>query len=74
MIFKNILFRRRENQEQATFKMDTQRVDIQHGGKKQKQASILPSLCKAFGPTFLFGALLKLFQDVLTFVNPQILK
>lgn len=39
-----------------------------------KQASILPALCKAFGPTFLFGSLLKLSQDILTFVSPQILR
>lgn len=37
-------------------------------------ASILPALCKAFGPTFMFGAMLKLAQDVLTFMSPQILK
>lgn len=37
-------------------------------------ASILPALCKAFGPTFMFGAFLKLAQDILTFVSPQILK
>ncbi|XP_063922509.1 multidrug resistance-associated protein 1 isoform X6 [Zophobas morio] len=40
---------------------------------KKKQASILPALVKAFGPTFVFGALLKLIQDLLTFVSPQIL-
>lgn len=40
----------------------------------KKIASILPALCKAFGPTFLFGAMLKLAQDVLTFMSPQILK
>lgn len=37
-------------------------------------ASILPALCKAFGSTFVFGAFLKLFQDLLSFVSPQILK
>uniref|UniRef100_A0A1B6EGY9 ABC-type glutathione-S-conjugate transporter n=1 Tax=Clastoptera arizonana TaxID=38151 RepID=A0A1B6EGY9_9HEMI len=37
------------------------------------QASILPALCKAFGPTFLFGSFLKLMQDLLSFVSPQIL-
>lgn len=41
---------------------------------EKKIASILPALCKAFGPTFLFGAMLKLAQDVLTFMSPQILK
>lgn len=41
---------------------------------EKKIASILPALCKAFGPTFLFGAMLKLAQDVLTFMSPKILK
>ncbi|XP_075224809.1 multidrug-Resistance like Protein 1 isoform X1 [Lycorma delicatula] len=40
----------------------------------KQQASILPVLCKAFGHTFLFGALLKLGQDLLSFVSPQILR
>lgn len=45
------------------------------GRKKQKyQASVLPAICKAFGPTFLFGSFMKLIQDFLNFVNPQILK
>ncbi|XP_037025227.1 multidrug resistance-associated protein 1 isoform X2 [Bradysia coprophila] len=42
--------------------------------KGEKKASILPAICKAFGPTFLFGSVLKLVQDVLTFVSPQILR
>lgn len=39
----------------------------------KKEASVLPALCKAFGPTFLFGSMLKLSQDIMTFINPQIL-
>lgn len=42
--------------------------------KGEKTASILPAICKAFGPTFVFGSVLKLIQDVLTFVSPQILR
>jgi ATP-binding cassette, subfamily C (CFTR/MRP), member 1 len=34
----------------------------------------LPALCKAFGPTFIFGAFLKLGQDLLTFASPQVLR
>lgn len=34
----------------------------------------MPAICKAFGPTFLFGSMLKLFQDVMTFISPQILR
>lgn len=41
--------------------------------KAKKQASILPALCKAFGPTFVFGSILKLIQDSMTFVSPIIL-
>ncbi|XP_077285786.1 multidrug-Resistance like Protein 1 isoform X3 [Arctopsyche grandis] len=41
--------------------------------KAKKQASILPALCKAFGPTFAFGSFLKFTQDVMTFISPQIL-
>ncbi|KAI7815048.1 ABC subfamily C member [Rhyzopertha dominica] len=57
----------------ASFKSDSGRVDFVSSAKK-KPASILPALVQAFGPMFLFGALLKLVQDVLTFVSPQILK
>ncbi|RZF36743.1 hypothetical protein LSTR_LSTR005056 [Laodelphax striatellus] len=39
-----------------------------------KHASILPVLCAAFGPKFLFGSVLKLGQDLLSFVSPQILE
>lgn len=31
-------------------------------------------ICRAFGPTFLFGAILKLVQDLLTFASPQLLR
>lgn len=34
----------------------------------------MPAICKSFGPTFLFGAFLKLIQDLLAFVSPQLLK
>ncbi|KAG8225955.1 hypothetical protein J437_LFUL006184, partial [Ladona fulva] len=41
--------------------------------RKKKEASILPAICKAFGSTFVFGASLKMIQDILTFIRPQIL-
>lgn len=34
----------------------------------------MPALVKTFGATYIFGALLKLVQDTLIFVSPQILK
>ncbi|XP_074518633.1 ATP-binding cassette sub-family C member 3 isoform X2 [Halichoeres trimaculatus] len=39
-----------------------------------KQPSFLRSLIKAFGPYFLIGSAFKLLQDVITFVNPQLLR
>ncbi|XP_057660508.1 multidrug resistance-associated protein 1 isoform X6 [Diorhabda carinulata] len=56
----------------AKFKPDSASVDF-ISSKKKKQASILPALFKCFGPVYLFGALLKLVQDLLTFASPQIL-
>lgn len=34
----------------------------------------MPAICITFGPTFLFGVILKFIQDILTFVSPQILR
>nr|CAD7403901.1 unnamed protein product [Timema cristinae] len=54
----------------ATFRKTSGRIDFVSGKQKTKQqASVLPAICKAFGPTFLFGSALKLFNDILTFVN-----
>lgn len=36
--------------------------------------SVLPALCRTFAPQFIMGALLKLVQDLLAFVSPQILR
>ncbi|KAM9837504.1 ATP-binding cassette sub-family C member 3 isoform 1-T1 [Aulostomus maculatus] len=38
-----------------------------------RQPSFLRALIKAFGPYFLIGSAYKLLQDVITFVNPQLL-
>lgn len=40
----------------------------------KKQASIMPPICKSFGGIFLFGSALKLLNDILTFISPQILR
>ena len=42
--------------------------------KTTKYASIVPALCRTFGATFALGTILKVFQDILTFVSPQILR
>lgn len=57
----------------ATFTKSSASVNFTNA-KSRKPASILPALIKAFGGTFLFGSCLKLFQDVLTFASPQILR
>ncbi|XP_014486459.1 PREDICTED: multidrug resistance-associated protein 1 isoform X2 [Dinoponera quadriceps] len=57
----------------ASFRKASGQVDF-NSGRKKKVASILPPICKAFGATFLFGAFLKLIQDIMTFISPQLLK
>lgn len=42
--------------------------------KKDTNASILPAICRAFGPTFLIASVFKLLDDLLIFVSPQILR
>ncbi|XP_017271649.1 canalicular multispecific organic anion transporter 2 isoform X1 [Kryptolebias marmoratus] len=39
-----------------------------------RQPSFLRALIKAFGPYFLIGSAFKLLQDVITFINPQLLR
>uniref|UniRef100_A0A4W6BLT6 ATP-binding cassette, sub-family C (CFTR/MRP), member 3 n=1 Tax=Lates calcarifer TaxID=8187 RepID=A0A4W6BLT6_LATCA len=39
-----------------------------------RQPSFLRALIKAFGPYFLIGSAYKLLQDIITFVNPQLLR
>ncbi|OAD61579.1 Multidrug resistance-associated protein 1 [Eufriesea mexicana] len=57
----------------ASFRKASDQVDF-NNGYKRKETSVLPPLCKAFGTTFLFGAVLKFVQDIITFASPQILK
>ncbi|XP_046388377.1 multidrug resistance-associated protein 1-like isoform X2 [Ischnura elegans] len=58
----------------ASFKKTSSNVKF-HGSQKQKKlASVLPAICKTFGPAFLFATCLKLISDFLTFVNPQLLR
>ncbi|XP_036386238.1 canalicular multispecific organic anion transporter 2 isoform X2 [Megalops cyprinoides] len=44
------------------------------GQQESRQPSFLRSLLKAFGPYFLIGSAFKLLQDLITFVNPQLLR
>lgn len=42
--------------------------------RKQNEPSFLRALLRAFGPYFLIGSFFKLLQDLLSFVNPQLLR
>ncbi|CAF4848492.1 unnamed protein product [Pieris macdunnoughi] len=57
----------------ATYSKTSASVNFKSENER-KPASILPALCLAFGGEFFFGALLKLFNDVLMFVSPQLLR
>lgn len=57
----------------ASFKKSSGSINFSNT-KARKPSSILPALVKAFGATFMFGSCLKLFNDLLTFVSPQVLK
>ncbi|XP_078036751.1 multidrug-Resistance like Protein 1 isoform X5 [Augochlora pura] len=70
---KNVQKNNNVHNTKASFRKSSGQVDFNSGHKK-KVSSILPPLCKAFGASFLFGAILKGVQDVMTFVSPQILK
>lgn len=49
-------------------------VLLSHQRASPKQPSFLRALVKAFGPYFLIGSAFKFLQDVITFVNPQLLR
>lgn len=63
----------RSNGTKATYRKTSASVNFKPDEEK-KPASILPALCLAFGGQFLFGALLKLINDCLMFLSPQLLK
>lgn len=42
--------------------------------KESQQPSFLRALLRAFGPYFLIGSAFKLLQDVVIFINPQLLR
>ncbi|KAK3559875.1 hypothetical protein QTP86_026191, partial [Hemibagrus guttatus] len=42
--------------------------------KESQQPSFLHALIRAFGPYFLIGSAFKLLQDVIVFINPQLLR
>ncbi|CAD0199749.1 unnamed protein product [Chrysodeixis includens] len=70
---KSLKKREIANGTKATYRKTSASVNFKPETEK-KPASILPSLCLAFGGQFVFGALLKLFNDCLMFLSPQLLK
>ena len=58
----------------ATYGAENGGVDFKPSPPPKKIVSVLPALCKTFAPEFVMGALLKLVQDLLAFVSPQILR
>uniref|UniRef100_A0A674BGX9 Canalicular multispecific organic anion transporter 2-like n=1 Tax=Salmo trutta TaxID=8032 RepID=A0A674BGX9_SALTR len=61
--------------EQAKAHSSPEEVEVLLSKQKDpKKPSFLRSLIKAFGPYFLIGSAFKLLQDLITFVNPQLLK
>nr|CAD7572885.1 unnamed protein product [Timema californicum] len=69
---RTVRSKERKNQN-ATFHKRSGSVNITKAGDSKKLPSVLPAICRAFGPTFLFGSLLRLLGDVLTFASPQLL-
>ncbi|XP_042224815.1 multidrug resistance-associated protein 1-like isoform X3 [Homarus americanus] len=64
----------RNSEAWATYSNNAVHVEVPKGeGKRQQKISILPTMVRTFGPTFFFGAVLKVMYDVLQFVSPQIL-
>lgn len=51
-------------------------VEVLLSGQKagRHQPSFLRCLIRAFGPYFLIGSAYKVLQDIITFVNPQLLR
>lgn len=54
---------------------DREEMNVEYKALKSNEiASILSPLRIIFGGSFLFGAFLKIIQDSLTFVSPQVLR
>ncbi|KAJ0175661.1 hypothetical protein K1T71_008820 [Dendrolimus kikuchii] len=70
---KSLKKREISNATKATYRRTSASVNFKPESEK-KPASLLPALCLAFGGQFIFGALLKLINDVMMFLSPQLLK
>lgn len=65
---------RKPSEPKATYGAENGGVSFKPSTSQKKIVSVLPALCKTFAPEFLLGSLLKLMQDLLAFVSPQILR
>lgn len=68
--------RKQETQTWASYSNNSVKVGVSGEGadKKTKPISVTPTLIRTFGPSFLFGACMKLAYDLLVFVSPHILR
>uniref|UniRef100_A0A0P5T3X6 ABC-type glutathione-S-conjugate transporter n=1 Tax=Daphnia magna TaxID=35525 RepID=A0A0P5T3X6_9CRUS len=64
---------KKPSEPKATYGAENGGVSFKPSPSTKKIVSVLPALCKTFAPEFLLGSLLKLMQDLLAFVSPQIL-
>ncbi|XP_059352167.1 multidrug resistance-associated protein 1-like isoform X3 [Daphnia carinata] len=64
---------KKPSEPRATYGAENGGVSFKPTPTNKKIVSVLPALCKTFAPEFLLGSLLKLMQDLLAFVSPQIL-
>ena len=68
-------YRQQAKEQKATYgAVNGGGVDFKPSQPDKKIISVLPALCKTFAPDFMMGAFLKLIQDLLAFVSPQILR
>ncbi|XP_069939628.1 multidrug resistance-associated protein 1 isoform X5 [Cherax quadricarinatus] len=69
------VYKKHGSQSWASYSNNVVHVEVpkHEDHKKKKPISVLPTMVRTFGPTFIFGAILKFTYDVLQFVSPQIL-
>uniref|UniRef100_A0A8V5GWE5 ABC-type glutathione-S-conjugate transporter n=1 Tax=Melopsittacus undulatus TaxID=13146 RepID=A0A8V5GWE5_MELUD len=59
--------------QQLTKEWDKEKAMCKEDKKHNRKPSFLKALLRTFGPYFLIGSFFKLIQDLLSFVNPQLL-
>nr|CAD7452936.1 unnamed protein product [Timema tahoe] len=64
----------RKEEPGTKFHSSSSSVNLVNSSTRSRCPSILPALCRAYGLTFLFGCVLLVCVNLLTFVSPQILR